>query len=188
MRALTQLFVQVLCLTVFASASTLSRGHHNEHERKHHSKSHIKASQDDSATFDQVYAGDFDVKKEVSSDQADDQMNVYVDKSYQPKYEQGAEQFDRYVQTSDQEGEESEEDEQDSDEGDQGRDFDPKTEVQLDQAVYEYMGEEFDPKSEVKLEQMYGGKEVVDSHNITEAVRDGTSGQASNKTTVAQTA
>jgi len=37
-------------------------------------------------------------------------MNMYVDKDYSPKYERGATEFDKYVQTSDQELEDSEED------------------------------------------------------------------------------
>ena len=54
-------------------------------------------------------------------------MNVYVDKSYSPKSELGAAEFDKYLQTSDQntedEAEFEESEENNSDE------FDPKTEV-----------------------------------------------------------
>jgi hypothetical protein len=36
-------------------------------------------------------------------------MNVYVDKSFSPKVEAGAAEFDKYLQTSDQNAEEEEE-------------------------------------------------------------------------------
>ena len=62
----TQLIIQVLCLIAIVEASTLSRGHHNSHERKHHSKRHARKYQDDSAqAYDQVYSPDFDAKREV---------------------------------------------------------------------------------------------------------------------------
>ena len=54
--------------------------------------------------------------------------------------------------------------------------------------MYEYTGEEFDPKTELKLEQLYGGKEVVDSHNITADLRPKAQDKGSNSTAVAQTA
>jgi len=93
-------------------------------------------------------------------------MNVYVDK------DQAAELGDKYVQTSDQETEDSEEEEYQQDDDTSASDqqqFDPKTEVQLDNQVYQYTGgEDFDPKSEVKLEQLYAGADL-DSLNATQA-------------------
>ena len=51
--------------------------------RSHHHHKHHQVSQDDSTDqYDQVYAGDFNVKKEVETDKADEQMNVYVDKEF----------------------------------------------------------------------------------------------------------
>lgn len=57
-------------------------------------------------------------------------MNVYVDKDFSPRDEAGAAEFDKYVQTSDQEGEEADEEEQEQDDDSESdRQFDPKTEV-----------------------------------------------------------
>jgi hypothetical protein len=75
-------------------------------------------------------------------------MNVYVDKSFSPKSEAGAAEFDKYLQTSDTNDEEETTDEDSEDEFAESEEFDPKTEVQLDKQVYEYTGEDFDPKSE----------------------------------------
>lgn len=82
MRARLTTISLLLCMAVVANASTLSRGHHNHNEKKHNSKSHHSSQDDSATTYDQVYAGDFDVKKEVQTDQVDNQMDVYVDKSY----------------------------------------------------------------------------------------------------------
>ena len=64
-------------------------------------------------------------------------MNMYVDKDYSPKYERGATEFDKYVQTSDQELEDSEEDFQEQSDyeeiSEDSTQFDPKVETQLDQ-------------------------------------------------------
>lgn len=43
-------------------------------------------------------------------------MNVYVDKSYSPKSEVGAAEFDKYLQTSDQNNEEENVDEEEQEE------------------------------------------------------------------------
>lgn len=76
-------------------------------------------------------------------------MNEYVDKSFSPKSEAGAAEFDKYLQTSDSNSEDETTDEDSEDElGESSDEFDPKTEVQLDKQVYEYTGEDFDPKSE----------------------------------------
>jgi len=56
-------------------------------------------------------------------------MNVYVDKSFSPKTEAGATEFDKYVQTSDQESEEADEEEEQEQDDDSDSQFDPKTEV-----------------------------------------------------------
>lgn len=84
--------MQVLCLIALVEATTLSRGHHNAHERKHHSKRHARKYHDDSAEA-QEYSED----SQPTTEQADEQMNVYVDRAFSPKSEAGAAEFDKYV-------------------------------------------------------------------------------------------
>lgn len=98
----TQPLIMVLCLVLFVEASSVNRGHHSTHSKKHYSKQLTSTLQEEPTSFDQVYTADFDIKKELQADQADDQLNVYIDKDFSPRRERGAAEFDKYVQTSDQ--------------------------------------------------------------------------------------